>query len=375
MSRKRGQNEGSIYQRKDGRWVAALSVPGRKSPVTRYARTKVDARKRLREMQSELESGMQLGKAPATLATFLERWLELSVKPSVKARTWEGYESIVRVRIVPRIGQVKVSEVTPALLQGLYSDLADTGLSAHSIRRTHAVLHRAFSQAMRWGEMVRNPCDAVDQPRAGRKEMPTLSADQVGLLLTSTASDRYHAVYALAVTTGMRLGEILGLKWSDVELDAGRLSIRRSLQRQRVGGLTFTEPKTAKSRRTVELSRTALAALREHRTRQLRERLAMGAVWQDFDLVFTNAIGGALDPGGVSTAFQVALSSAGLPKVRFHDLRHTAATLCLQAGVHIKLVSEMLGHSSVVITMDTYSHVVPTMHSAAPRAIDELLGA
>lgn len=375
MSKKRGQNEGSIYQRKDGRWVAALSVPERDRPVTRYAKTRADARQRLRDMQRELESGMQLGKAQVTLTAFLERWLESSAKPSVRARTWEGYESIVRVRVAPRIGKTKISDVSPSVIQGLYSELTESGLSAHSVRRTHAVLHRAFAQAVRWGEMPRNPCDAVDPPRAGRDEMRTLSAEQVTRLLDATRRDRLHAVYALAVTTGMRLGELLGLKWSDVDLDAGRLSIRRTLQRQRVGGLTLCEPKTAQSRRTVELSRKAIAALREHRTGQLKERLATGSEWHDNDLVFANATGGPLDPGGVSAGFRVALSRADLPFVRFHDLRHTAATLCLLSGVHVKYVSEMLGHTSVVITLDTYSHIVPTMHGIAARAMDELLGA
>jgi integrase len=371
---KRGQNDGSIFQRKDGRWVAALSVPERSGQVRRYAKTKAEARQRLREMQRELEAGMQLGKAPVTLAAYLDRWLQSSAKPSVRARTWEGYESIVRVRVAPRIGQTKLTDVSPAMIQSLYADLTAAGLSAHSVRRTHAMLHRAFAQAVRWGEMLRNPCDAVDPPRAGRQEMRTLSAEQVTTLLAATRHDRLHAVYALAVTTGMRLGELLGLKWSDLDLDAGRLSIRRTLQRQRDSGLTLCEPKTAQSRRTVELSRTAIAALRVHRSAQLRERLAAPA-WHDHDLVFAGAAGGPLDPGGVSAGFQTALTRAGLPAVRFHDLRHTAATLCLLSGVHVKYVSEMLGHTSVVITLDTYSHVVPTMHGIAARAMDELLGA
>jgi integrase len=374
----RGHGEGSIFQRKsDGRWVAAVTVTdasGRTRRVRHYAKTRAEARATLRELQRRQEAGVHLTARSFTLAAYLDQWLSASVKPSVRPRTYEGYESIVRVRVVPRIGGLKLPQVTPAIVQQLYTELSTAGLSSRSVIHTHACLHKAFSQALRWGLIARNPCDAVDPPRAEHAEMRTLSSEQMTRFLEATKEDRLHALYVVAASAGLRLGELLGLQWHDLDLDASRLQVRRSLQRHRNAGLVFSEPKTSRSRRTVLLSQRAVVALREHRKRQLAERLALGPMWQDHDLVFCNLMGGPLDPGTVSSGFGVALKRAGLPTVRFHDLRHTCATLLLQAGTHPKVVSEMLGHTTIVLTLDTYSHVVPAMHAEAAATMDALLG-
>jgi integrase len=205
--------------------------------------------------------------------------------------------------------------------------------------------------------------------------MRILTQEQVGTLLTLTRDHPAHALYVLAVTTGMRQGELFGLKWQDIDLDAGKLMVRRALQRQNVAGLVFIEPKTARSRRTILLSQRAITALREHRRRQLEDRLRHGSGWHDLDLVFCGVDGRAPDPGWQRQVFQRVLREYDLPVIRFHDLRHTAATLLLSQGVHPKVVSEMLGHATISLTLDTYSHLVPAMHAQAAAAMDTMLGA
>jgi integrase len=372
---KRGHGEGSIYHRADGRWVAELTVrdaAGKRKRVKRSARTKTAARERLAELRKLQEQGVALTSRDSPLSTFLQRWLADSVKPSVRQKTYEGYESIVRVRVVPRIGGVKLSRVTPAILQELYTELSESGLSARSVNHTHRALHRAFETALRWGLIPRNPCDATDPPRPRNAEMKTLTRDEVSTLLTGTATDRDHAIYLVAVTSGLRLGEILGLRWSDIDFEGKRLFVRRTLQRTQ-RQLRFESPKTAKSRRTVMLTPDAIVGLREHRRRQAAERLSLGPAWSDQDLVFPNTIGEPIDPTTVSRRFKAHLATLELPRIRFHDLRHTCATLLLSAGTHPKIVSEMLGHSTIVLTLDTYSHVIPTMHSEAAETMQSIL--
>jgi integrase len=369
---KRGHNEGSIRQRPDGTWEARLSLPGGKRKSL-YGKTRREVQDKLRGAYRDLDAGLDLATGRQTVVQYLTQWLSAAVKPSVKTKTYEGYESIVRVRLAPRIGRKALTRLTPLDIQALYTDLQAAGLSGRSVSHTHHVLHRAFRQAVRWGVLARNPCDGVTPPRPERREMRVLSQAEAGTLLDATRDHPAHGLYVLALTTGMRQGELLGLRWDDVDLDGAKLAVRQSLQRQREGGLVFIEPKTARSRRTVLLSRLAVTALREHRRRQLADRLATGPAWEDRGLVFANATGGPLDPSHQTHVFKDALRLAGLPAIRFHDLRHTAATLLLAQGVHPKVVSEMLGHTTITLTLDTYSHLVPVMHEQAAAAMDAML--
>ena len=370
----RGHHEGRVRQRTDGSWEARVSIPGGRTK-SYYAKTRRDAQDKLRAALRDLDAGVDLAADHQTVARFLDRWLSASVKPAVRTKTYEGYESIVRVRVVPRIGRVPLDRLTALDLQGLYGDLQRAGLSNRSVHHTHRVLHRAFSQAVRWQLLPRNPCDGATPPRPERAEMRVLGREQVAAFLDATRDLPAHALYVLAVTTGMRQGELLGLQWADVDLDAARLAVRRALQRQNAAGLVFVEPKTSRSRRTILLSQRAVVALREHRRRQLEDRLLSGAAWQDHDLVFANPSGGPLDGSWQRALFKEALRRAELPAIRFHDLRHTAATLLLAQGVHPKVVSEMLGHATITLTLDTYSHLVPVMHAQAAAAMDAVLGA
>ena len=339
----------------------------------RYCKTRKEARDALKGLLQQAEQGIQLAQAPTTLGAYLARWLEASARPSLKPKTYQGYESIVRVRIVPRIGALKLAQVTPPVVQQLYVDLASEGLSPRSAINTHRCLHRALEQALKWGLIARNPCDAVDAPRAARTEMRVLDRSQVDILVSSTTGDREHALYVLAVTTGLRQGELLGLRWSDIDFDVPRLSVQRALQPQRGKGLVFVETKTSRSRREITLSQHAVRALKRHRTRQLEERLLAGSAWTDAGVVFATVYGLPTEPTGATKRFKAALLRAGLPLIRFHDLRHTAATLLFSQGMHAKIVGDMLGHSTITLTLDTYSHVIPSMHATAANTMDALL--
>jgi integrase len=338
-----------------------------------YAKSRREAAATLKEAQKAVEDGLSLDGDKQTVAQFLERWLSASVKLSVKVRTYENYESIVRVRVLPHLGRKHLAKLTPLDVQGMYSKLTETGLSNRSVQHTHRVLHRALGQAVKWNMIPRNPCDGASAPRPTRTEMKVLTPEQVRTFLVATAEHPSHALYTLAITTGMRAGELLGLRWADIDLDAGRLTVQRALQQQNEAGLVFVTPKTTRSRRMILLSQRAIDALRSHRDRQTFQRRQIGTAWKDLDLVFPGPLGGPIDPSWSRQVFYAALETAGIPRVRFHDLRHTAATLALMQGVHPKVVSDMLGHGTVGLTLDTYSHLLPAMHQQAAAAMDAIL--
>jgi integrase len=243
-----------------------------------------------------------------------------------------------------------------------------------TVRHLHAVLHGALDDAARWGLVARNVADLVAPPRAARKGMITLSPDQARALLDTTRGDRLEALYVLALTTGMRQGELLALRWRDVDLDRHTLHVTGSLLTT-PDGWKISDPKTDSSRRRITLTATAVDALRRHRSAQNEERLRLGGAWEDNDLVFANEVGRPIEVRNLMRrSFLPLLKQSGLPRIRFHDLRHTAATLLLGQGQHPKVVAEMLGHSRISTTLDLYSHVTPTMQREAADAMDAMLG-
>ena len=373
MSARRGKGEGSIYRRQDGRWVGAIDLGwenGKRLRKHFYGKTRREVAQKLTEAVRRHQEGLRPARDDLTVAEFLDNWL-MAARGTVKQRTWKGYESYLRNHAVPALGRLRLSRLEPHHLQKLYADLVESGRSSTTAHHLHAVLHRALRQAERWGHVPRNVAALVDPPRMARREMQTLSAPQVRDLLDAASGDRLKTLYVVAVTTGMRQGELLALRWRDVDLEQGVLRIRGNLQ-----GGEIVEPKSAKSRRQIELAATTVRSLRLHRQQQNRERLALGAEWVDMDLVFANHVGRPLSPSNlVRRSFKPLLRRAGLPEIRFHDLRHTAATLLLSQGVHPKIVSEMLGHSQISVTLDLYSHVTPTLQRDAARAFDALLGA
>lgn len=336
-------------------------------------RTKRQAEAALAEVLTRIEGGVYVTPTKQTVAQYLAGWLE-SVRPSLRPCTFTRYEQYVRLHIPPDIGRLPLAKLTPQHLQRLYADRQEAGLSPMSVRHLHAVLHKALGQAARWGVTARNSADLVTPPRGERRQMDTLSPEEARRFLEAAQGDRFHAVYALALSTGMRQGELLALRWTNVDLNKGAVQVTGTLQLTG-DGFAIAETKTAKSRRQVLLTKTAIDALRQHRIAQAAARLRMGPAWTDNDLVFANEVGGFVDAGNlVRRSFFPLLKRAGIRRVRFHDLRHSAATLLLSQGVHPKIVSEMLGHSQIAITMDLYSHVTPTMQRQAAEAMDAVLG-
>ncbi|TAK36118.1 MAG: site-specific integrase [Chloroflexota bacterium] len=367
---RRGHGEGSIWKRDDGRWTGAVTLAGRKRKYF-YGKTRKEVQEQLKVALRDQQRGLLVAGPSQTLAQYLNGWLEDSARQTIRPSTYECYALGIR-RLAPHIGSLRLSALSPAHVQTCYSALLDSGLSRRSVELTHAVLHRALRQAMKWGLIGRNPTDAVSVPRPIRKEMRTLTAEQVQKLFEFTAEHRLHALWVLMATTGLRLGEATALRWEDIDLKTNRLIVQRALQKQKGKGLVFVEPKTERSRRTIHIAAGTVVVLRQHRARQVEERLKAGALWEDKDLAFCTETGAPLTQDMARSPFQTALRRAGLPSIRLHDLRHTAATLLLAQGVHPKVVQEMLGHSTITLTLDTYSHVIPALHAEAAAHMDRL---
>jgi integrase len=294
------------------------------------------------------------------------------IKPPITTPgTWAAYDQTLRIHIAPKIGKVPLAKLTPQHLQKLYADHLAAGAAPNTVKRSHIVLHRALKQAQRWGMVARSVADMVDGPKSEKRPRPTYSAELARSFLAAVADHPLEAVFVLAITTGMRKGEILALKWDAADLDRGTLQVRANLRQV---DQAIAQTKTASSRRRIQLTDRAVAALKRQRARQAEARLRAGADWQDLGLVFATATGGPLRGNHVNdTTLPRILRAAGLPRIRFHDLRHSAATLLLEEGMHPKIVSEMLGHSTIAITLDLYSHVTPTMQRQATEAMNRLL--
>ena len=367
---KKANGEGTIVRRQDGRWMAGIVADGTRTFL--YGRTQAEVRLKLSAAVKARDDGLSLSAGRQKLKAFIAAWL-VGAEGSVRPSTLDKYRRDLEHHVLPRLGHIQLASLGPQHLQHCYSQLISSGLSPASVRHVHAALHRALHQAVRWGIISRNVADLVVLPQARRTNWHVLTASEVRRLLAEAAGDRLEAVYALACTAGMRRGEVLALRWRDVDLDRSVLSVTGSLQRG-VEGLTISEPKTVRSRRLVALSGIAVEALRRRHSRQVGERLLAGSIWRESDLVFTSAVGGPVEPGNMlRRSFWPLLAQAGLPHVRFHDLRHTAATQMLSRGVHPKVASELLGHATVGITLDLYSHVSESMQREAAQAMDEVL--
>jgi integrase len=374
---KRGNGEGSITRRKNGGWCAQYVVhtaEGRKRK-TLYGKTRQEVAAKLAKALSDREGGLLFDAGSLTVGEYLDRWLTDSVKDTVRLTTYQGYERICRLHIKPSLGRVRLKDLTVAHVRGLYRERLKAGLAPRMVQLIHVTFHKALKQAVMDSLIPRNVTEAVKPPQPEKKEIRPLSPEQTRALLRAAKEERLEALYVLAITTGMRQGELLALKWEDVNFEAGVLQVRRTLSTATGGGFTFSAPKTAKSRRSIKLPNTALSSLKKHRRAQLEERMRLGELFVDQGLVFTSRVGTPISRQDLITrSFKPLLKRAGLPDIRFHDLRHTCATLLLGKGVHVKFVQELLGHASISITLDTYSHVLPGMGDAAAGAMDEALG-
>jgi integrase len=378
---RRGNGEGTIHKRsRDGLYEAKYTVQTETGPKrkTIYSKTRKEAAEKLSEALANRDKGIVFDSGGMTVAQWMERWLEDSAKGDLGHRAYANYKLQIRRHISPAFGRIKLSRLTGAHIQALYAAKLRDGLKPSSVRYIHAVLHRALEQAVRFNLIPFNPASRVDPPKVRQEEITPLDAEHARSFLDEVKDDRYECLYVLSLTCGLRMGEALGLKWQDIDLEAGSLRVNRQLQRMRRDGeksgtLIFSEPKNA-SRRIVDLPQRALEALKSHQKWQAEERLR-ATDYENLGLVFATAKGTPLDAQNiVNRHFKPLLKHAGLPDIRWHDLRHTYATLLLARGTHPTYVQKSLGHASVQLTLDRYSHWMPSMGRNTADGMDEALG-
>jgi integrase len=357
------------------------------------ATTRHEVKDKLTKALRDQQEGLPIVGEKETVAHFLAHWLEQVAATKVRPSTLESYRWITERHLIPGIGRYKLAKLSAQEIQAFLTDRLNSGrqphtmrgkkpaesiaaanpaLSARTVQHIHATLRTALDQALRWNLVARNVAGMVDAPRVRRQEVQPYTPEEARMLLDAVADDRLEALYSAAMAIGLRQGEALALKWSDLDFSAGTVELRNSLQRVK-GKLQLVEVKAQRSRRTITLPAVALSALSRHRARQEEERHFAGERWQESGFVFTTTIGTPLDGTTVTHRFQAILKAAGLRRIRFHDLRHTCATLLLAQGVHPRVIMEILGHSQIAITMNLYAHVIPAMRKEVAAHMDALL--
>lgn len=376
MARKRPDGESSIhFSERDLRWHGYVTV-GRKSDGTgdrRHvaAKTQADCLAKMRALAVARDTGQVIAAGKGTtLSEWLDHWRSNIAAERVRPRTLESYESLIRLYLAPKLGAIRIDKLRPEDLEKAYKALREGGLSPATVLRAHRVLSRALKVAHQRDLVHRNVAVLVEPPAVKRPETKLpFTADEAKAVLAAAKGIRNGARWTVALAVGLRQSEALGLQWRDLNLATGTLSVQRGLHRVRGQGLVYEAPKADRSRRTLHLPQPLVEALKEHRTAQQKERLAAGPEWEDHDLVFAQVTGRPIDKKADWTAWKALLKQAGVRYIRLHDARHTAATLLLTAGVHPRVVMELLGHSQMRTTTDTYSHVMPAL---AKEAADKL---
>jgi integrase len=333
-----------------------------------YGATAAEVQGQLLKARSDHSRGLPVAVERQTLTQFLTRWLEDSARVSTRPRIHERYAELIKLHIVPVLGSLRLEKVTPAHVQKLINQKLAEGLSPKSVRHVRGVLATALGRAAKWGMVARNVASLTDAPKVVRKEMRAFSPDEAQRFIEAVKGERFEALYLLAITLGARRGELLALRWGAIDFETRTLHVRNSLQRVN-GSLQVSEVKSKKSRRQLPLLDFVAKSLRLQRARQSQERLVAGAGWHDSGFVFTTRIGTPVDPANLLDNFKRVLHKAELPDIRIHDLRHSTASLLIALNVHPRIVMELLGHSQISLTMDTYSHVVPDV---LRDAIDKL---
>jgi integrase len=376
MAMKRGNGEGSItYRKKEGRYMARYTLHTANGPKrkTLYGRTRAEVAGKLAKAMVDRDGRFHFDAEDMTVGEYLGRWLSDSVRGTVRASTYERHEGIIRRHIGPALGRIKLKNLTSAHVRSLHREKLDAGLAPATVRKIHSTLHKALSQAVSDGLIPRNAA-AIKAPRPAPGEMHPLSTEEARAFLEAARGERFEALYVLAITTGLRRGELLGLRWNDVDLESGVLRVGRALVREG-GRYRPGETKTKRGHRSIRLTSWAVSALGAHRKRQLEERMRFAGLYEDHGLIFATLRGTPVNPENlVKRSFKPLLRRAGLPEIRFHDLRHTCATLLLGSGVHPKFVQELLGHATIAMTLDTFSHFLPSMGDQTARAMEETLG-
>ena len=374
---KRAYGRGYIRERSKGVWQVCISL-GRDPKSGKYLQswatvkgTRKDAERKKTELLHQVDTGILIRPGKIHLAVFLQRWLRDYVIPNLSPRTAEGYEHICRHHLSPSLGNITLNGLKPEHLQHLYQEKLSSGLSAQTVRHHHTCLHKALQTAVEWGLVARNTADAVSPPRAQSREMQTWDEDEMVTFLESARQTPYFALFHTALFTGMRRSEILGLRWCDLDLLQCQLSVTRSLHVLKGGQVIIRQPKSAKGKRMIALTPENASVLREHHEKQSLERVVLGKHLTGEDLVFSDLEGSPLLPNTVTHAWISLVRRTGIKPIRLHDARHSHASLMLKQGTHPKIVQERLGHASIQVTLDTYSHVAPGLQEAAAARFDQ----
>jgi integrase len=376
---RRHRGEGTVVRRKDGRWQAGISLgkdetTGKRRRLTRYGRTKDEAYEKLHKALEEQRKGLLMRSDQQTVGYFLDDWLEHVHRPTLKIGSYVKYRQCLDTHIIPHLGHIKLQRLHQSQVQAFYTRKLDEGFAPSMIHLLHAILHKALDHAVKWEYVARNVCDFVNLPRLVKKREPQFLTEEQALhLLETLRGHRLEVMVALALSTGMRRGELLALRWNDINLEAGSIQLQRTAARYLKYGVYENEPKSDSSRRQILLPGRIMEMLEQHRASQLQIQQHAGSDWQNLGLVFTNRMGGFINPRVVNERFNAAVKAAGLPPMHFHDLRHSAATLLLAMGVHPKVVQELLGHSKISMTMDLYSHAIPSLQQGAMESMDTFL--
>ena len=379
MAKRRGHGEGSCYKRKDGRWVAVLELGwqgDRRLRQSFYGRTKREALAQLAEGRTKLAAGLPFGDARLTVEDFLDTWLRDIVKPNQRLSTHKAYEAKVRLHLKPALGRHRLARLTIQDVQAYVAAAQKAKVPPGALKYSLMVLGVALHHAERQGLVARNVARLVVAPKGEPRKIVPLDLDGATRFLAVAKGTRYEALYRVALALGIREGEALGLCWPDIDLDEKVVRIRWQLQiNHDTKELELVEVKSPKSRRMINLPDFALRALREHRTRQLEERLRVGEAWEDWKgvgLVFTTELGGPIAARNMLRDFHCLRETAGLPDLRFHDTRHTCATFLLAQGVPERVVMEILGHTNLTMTQ-RYTHVLPPLRQHAADAVGAML--
>ena len=370
MATKRGNSEGSIVQRSDGRYMARVTLPdGRRRAY--YGKTRAEAAQKLQRAMAAIDGGMPLPGERLLVGAFLEGWLTDHAAQRVRDKTLRTYRDLVRLHIAPVIGRISLVKLTPQHVERMMDKTAGKGMSPRTAVHCRAVLRNALSHAMRHSLVSRNVAALADPPKVPESEVRAITPAAARQVLAAVRGDRLEALFTVALACGLRQSEALGLRWSDVDLDSATLRVQRSLQRVN-GEYQVLEPKTKRSRRTISLPAPVATSLRKHKARQTEERLKVGPAWEGDvweGLVFTDATGRPLSTFHVGRRFKVLISVASLPEMRYHDLRHGAASLMAAQGVPARVVMEVLGHAQISTTMNIYAHIAPEFQKDASEKV------
>lgn len=369
---RRKQGEGTIVKRADGRYMAAITHEGKRKYF--YGKTSKEVQEKLHTARQEQKQGTLVTEKSQKLGVYLDHWLEQVHKPSIGARSYILYRGLLDNHIIPALGHIQLQKLTPQQVQAFHTKKLEDGYNAKTVNKMHIVLSMALDNAVKWNMVARNVCDVVTKPRETPYEIQPLTEEQAKRLIEVACDSILEGIITVVLALTLRRGEVLGLKWNDIDFEGKCLYVRHTTGRIGKMGIVEKRPKTKSGLRKILLPEFVIAALRREQARQEKRKVDLGPKWKNSGYVFPNGHGGFLQESNLDDYYKRLLQRAGLPDIRFHDLRHSAATLLLSMGVNPKVVQEMLGHSSIMTTLNIYGHVLPSMQQDARQKLDDFFG-